>query len=129
MFMTKEMANIAFLLYALFIALPFGGIIGWSTGKLINRLLRQTKRTIVLDVILGFGGFLVGTLISFIGYSLEEEFLNGELIYRKVTGFADYYYLLAAIGAVLMVVMVHLGLLFINRICRNQNRAMEDSWR
>ena len=126
-FMTRQGAYILLLIYTLFVAFPFGAAIGWGTGKVLKELLHETEQRNVLHILLGFIGFLSGTLLAFIGFSLEERFHNGELVYRKVTGLADFHYLVAATGAALIVIFVELSLRFITKYCRRQHRLIAGS--
>lgn len=125
MFMTKAMANIISLIFIISFALPFGGLLGWGFGKMMSRLRHETRQTIIPDIVLGWVGFIAGTWVAFIDYSLYQESYNGVVTVRRVTGFGDYFLLLAVAGAILLVFALHLALATTNVFCRSRRSPAE----
>ncbi len=112
MIFSKEFAYFTLLLYIVFVALPSGILIGLLTSYSLKRMLNETEWRaipVMLDILMGVVGFLVGTFVSFIGYTENEVWENGELVFRKTTGLGDYYFLIAIIGATIFAAAAHIA--------------------
>jgi hypothetical protein len=125
MFMTKAMADVIFLIYSISFALPCGGAIGWGFGKMMRKIRHETRQTIVFDVGLGCAGFIAGTWFAFKDFSLYQESYNGVVTFRRVTGYGDYFLLIAPLGAIVLVFALHLALATSNLFCRNRRGFAE----
>jgi len=99
--------QVAYIILIVFVPIIGGGM-GWVAGWLMKHTLREDKRKPILDVLMGMVGFLLGAYVSSIGFSLDEKFENGQLVYRKVTGFADHIGLFTVFGAVTLVAATHI---------------------
>ena len=125
MFLTKESANFFFLIYVILFALPFGITIGLIVNVLMRKIFNEAKWKIVpliLDMIMGVAGFLIGTMVAFIGYSSKEEWYNGKLVLRQTTGFGDYYLLFEIAGAALLTAIAHLSVKLARDILMRRSR-------
>ena len=95
----------------LYVAVPFGPAIGWCTGWLLRKVLREPRRSVTiatLDAVAGVVGFTVGfVFFTTLPGTLYEEWVNGQLVTREVTGFVDYWYLFAIAGAICLVTVMH----------------------
>lgn len=93
--------------YAIFavILLALGGLVGWLSGWLLSTVFRL-KKTPLIDAFSGLVGFSVGVYVSFLGFSVYEEWYDGKLISRHVGGLADHFMLIAILCAVGLVIIV-----------------------
>ena len=118
-------SELFFYVWLITVALPAGAAIGWSTGWLTKKVLREPHRRVLialLDVITGIVGFVLGAAVSVMSTSfLDEEWSNGKLVSRRTDGFADYWHLFAILGAVTLVVIVRLSIRIIRKlICKTR---------
>lgn len=119
MFTSKLAGFLIFFSYAL----TSGGITGWGSGWLLNKLLSETRRTVIFDLLSGIAGFLMSTYLTSIEGSIYEEFYDGKLIARRVTGYSDYFLLIAISGAIVLVLLLHLALAINRKFCRHSRPA------
>jgi uncharacterized membrane protein YeaQ/YmgE (transglycosylase-associated protein family) len=122
--------DLFFYVWLITVALPAGAAIGWSTGWLMKKVLREPQRRVpiaLLDVISGIVGFVLGAFVSVMSTSfIYEEWSNGKLVNRRTDGFADYEYVFAILGAVTLVVIVRLSIRLIRKlICKTRVNADE----
>jgi uncharacterized membrane protein len=112
------------------IALPAVAAIGWSTGWLMKKVLREPQRSVpiaLLDVITGIAGFILGAFVSVASTSfVYEESYNGKLVTRQTDGFADYLHLFAILGAVAIVVIVRLSIRLIRKLMRRMRVKVDE---
>lgn len=120
MFITKATADIIFLIYIFGVALLFGGYIGWGFGKMMRKIRHETRRTILPDIVLGWVGFIGGTWFAFKDFSLYQESYDGIVTVRRVTGYGDYFLLIAPLGAIVLAFAFHLDLAMNNVFCRRR---------
>jgi hypothetical protein len=110
-------------------AIPLGAAIGLTTGWLIGKILHERKRgvfTVLGNLVVGIIGFVLGASISVIDASVNERWENGRLVFRETTGYADYLYSFAVVGAVTLPVLFHLGKAIIKRLpCKKKLKDEE----
>src|SRR5215216_2528848 len=106
-------------------AIPLGVAIGLTTGWLIGKILHKRKRGTVIilaDAVVGAIGFVLGAYVSVIDGSVNERWENGQLAFRETTGYADYLYLFAIVGAIILVAIIHIGKAAGKRLPCKKNR-------
>jgi uncharacterized membrane protein YeaQ/YmgE (transglycosylase-associated protein family) len=118
--MPKTLATIIFLIYIFGVALIFGGYIGWGFGKMMGRLRHETRQTFIPDIVLGWLGFIAGTWFALKDFSLYQESYNGIVTVRRVTGYGDYFLMIAPLGAIVLVFAFQLALATNNVFCRSR---------
>src|SRR5215216_6619016 len=94
-------------LFLIGFGVPVGGILGWLTGTLFKKLLHLDKSNATRDTFLGIAGFLIGSYTALIGFSLDEKWENGQLVWRRVGGFGDYLIPVSMTGAVVVVAIAY----------------------
>jgi hypothetical protein len=104
---------LGYILFFLFASV--GSIIGLFLGWLIRRKNLGRKMAVVF-LLSGVAGFILGVYLSLLDFSLEESFVDGRLVYRKVTGFADYLWEFGIAGAVVAPLVAHACLSLVNRL-------------
>jgi hypothetical protein len=116
--LSRELSVLIVLAWVITVAGPVGGLTGFAVGRAVNKLMTRVRRRVKLDVVLGIVGFLTGSYLSTIGFSVEEHWVNGELIYRKTTGLGDYLFLISIAGAGLLVISRYFLFLIIDSLYR-----------
>jgi MFS family permease len=104
--------DLFFYAWLIIIAIPLGSFIGLTAGWLIGKLPHERKRgilNVLVDGVAGILGFVLGAYLSAIDSSVSESWENGKLVSRATTGYADYIFLFAIVGAITMVSVFHLG--------------------
>jgi hypothetical protein len=119
--LSKELSNLILLAWIVTVATPVGGLTGFAFGRALNRLFPDVRKRAKLDAVLGIAGFLIGSYVSMMGFSVEEQWVNGQLIYRKTTGLGDYLFLISVGGAILLVASRYFLLAITSRKIRSQS--------
>ncbi len=116
-------------IYVFCIATPIGAYVGWLTGALIKRVLHENRPRVILDVVIGAIGFLVTSFISFpyVKSYTEEKWMNGQLVYKKTTGFSGLFLLYGLLGTAILVIVVHLGIKAWRKLDRTGHVAKTDA--
>lgn len=128
MFMSKELGYILILIYITIVALPFGVLMGLLTNYTLKRLLNEPEWKaipVMLDAAMGVVGFIIGTFVSFIGYRINETHV-GDVVYRNNTGFGDYHFLIANVGAVIFAAATHLAVKTLRDKRKKKNNPLEN---
>jgi hypothetical protein len=99
-----------------FILASLGSIIGVFTGWLIRRRKKLRPKMAVVDGLSGAAGFVLGVYLSLLNFSLEERFVDDRLVYRKVTGFADYLWVFGIVGAVFLPLVAHACISLVSKL-------------
>lgn len=90
------------------ILLALGAFVGWLAGWLLSTLLGMKRRGLV-DALSGMVGFFLGIYVSFLGFSVHEEWYDGKLLSRKVGGWADHFMLIGIMSSVGLVIVVKIS--------------------
>jgi hypothetical protein len=88
--------------------LAIGGSVGWVSGSLLSWVLRS-KRNGLVEVLSGMVGFSLGIYVSFVGFSVDEEWYDGNLVSRHVGGWANHFALIAIVSSVALVTIVKIS--------------------
>src|ERR1700730_16074354 len=88
--------------------LAIGGSFGWVSGWLLSWVLRS-KRSGLVDALSGMVGFSLGIYVSFVGFSVDEEWYDGKLVSRHVGGWANHFALIAIVSSVALVTIVKIS--------------------
>lgn len=104
MILSKEYLLLFGLIYFVLVIVPVSCLLGWAAGKVCKLWIPQENHSpSLLDCVIGLVGFIGAFGLSLIGYSEREEWAGGKLVYREVTGWGDYAFVLGAVGAILLV--------------------------
>lgn len=104
MIFSKEYFLIFGFIYFVLVIVPVSCLLAWAAGKVCKLLIPQEKHSPpLLDCVIAVVGFVGASFLSFIGYSERENWVDGKLVYREVTGWGDYAFVLGAVGAFLLV--------------------------
>src|SRR5713226_2639683 len=125
--LSKDLSFLILLTWIITVATPLGGLTGFAVGRALNRLFTRVRKRAKLDAVLGIAGFLIGSYFSTIGFSVEEQWVNGQLIYRKTTGLGDYLFLISVGGAVLVVASRYFLLVIIDYLHKLRDRQFGQS--
>jgi hypothetical protein len=106
-----------------FVGLPIGALIGWASGRLTRKAVRWCHNGPIfnlLDLPIGFAGLVAGLAAAFVGFTVNEQWQNGQLVYRRTTGFGDYAVPIALVSAAIVTaiwnVVVGLGTILCTRL-------------
>lgn len=97
-------ANLA-IYYFLFVVLPLAGLTGFGAGRMTRWMVRQEHGAWgfdLLNIVLGVVGCILGAEVATLNASLHEEWQDGILTVRRVTGLIDYIEVLCFAGAIIL---------------------------